>query len=413
MKVLWFNVTEPLRFRQKNDFVGGWQDALESIVSQCDEIKLFVAFVSRDSVQPVTQNRVSYIPIQTSCSFWGKIYSLFSWKTEARKTIVEAKKIIDSVKPDVIHVFGTEWPFGLISKYTSIPVVVHIQGSYVEISKHLYPSGYSFFDELCEIKFNIRHIVKPIFQSFRNKSRCRMEREIWRINKFYMGRTNWDFQLSKKMHLNRVYFHVDEALRPPFINSLVHWRFRESSKTILISTGCSSFWKGPNLLLETAKILKNLNFDFEWRVAGSMPNSLKNIIERKNKTSFEENNVQFIGWQTAEQIRRELVNSNLYIQNSYIENSPNSICEAQILGTPVISTDVGGVPSLIEHEKTGFLVPIDHPEQMAKKIISVAHDKYILCEISKKAQECAIQRHNREKILNQLLDCYNNILNRS
>lgn len=410
MKVLWFNVTEPIRYRQNNGFVGGWQDSLEVIASQCSEIELFVSFVSSISAQPTSQNRVTYIPIHPSYSFFDKISSIFSWKKEAKKIICEATKIINTVRPDVIHVFGTEWPFGLIKKYTNIPVVIHIQGSFIEISRYTHPSRYSLFDELYESKFNWRHLLGICSQYCRNKSRCTLEKKIWHINNFYMGRTNWDFQLSSKMHPNRAYFHVDEALREPFTKSSHHWQYKVSTKTILFSTGCSTFWKAPNLLLKTAKNLRERGFDFEWRVAGYMPTPLKNIVERKEHTTFDANNVVFLGWQTAEQIQQELLYSSLYIHNAYIENSPNSICEAQIIGTPVISTDVGGIPSLIENEETGFLVPINAPKIMAEKIISTVHNRELLCKISQNARKKAIQRHDKKTILNQLLYCYNTII---
>jgi len=48
--------------------------------------------------------------------------------------------------------------------------------------------------------------------------------------------------------------------------------------------------------------------------------------------------------------------SRFMVHPSYIDNSPNSICEAQILGLPVVATNVGGVESLIENGKTGLLI---------------------------------------------------------
>lgn len=412
MKVLWFNVTEPIRYNHNNCFVGGWQDSLESIVSQCEDIELFVAFTSLYSKQTKINNHVKYIPIHLSFSPLDKIRNKISWKIEVQKVISNAKKIINSIKPDIIHIFGTEWPFGLITNHTDIPVVIHIQGSIVEYNKYLYPPHYRWLDELNETKFNIRCFIEKLFQPLMNKSRCLMEKEIWRLNRFYMGRTQWDFQISNTMHPGRYYYHVDEALRKPFINSQQHWHWNDSKKATLFSTGCSTFWKAPNTLLKTAQILKRLNFNFEWLVAGYMPDYLKNVVERKEKTSFSENNIIFLGWQTAEQIRDRLASSTLYIHNAYIENSPNSICEAQITGTPVISANVGGIPSLIEDGKTGFLVPVDSPELMAKKIISLAHNKELLCEISQNAQNTAVRRHDEKTILNQLLNCYKTILNR-
>lgn len=411
MNVLWLNVTEPIEYNQENGFVGGWQDSLESIAAYCNEINLFIAFTTQSFKPPKKINGVHYIPIFTRYTLLDKLKRLVSWKIEAKKTISALKQIIKTTKPDIIHVFGTEWPFGLISKFSDIPVVIHIQGSIIEYNKFIYSQNYKFIDFLYESRYNPRRFVEALCQPFLNRSRYLMEKEIWSINKFYMGRTNWDFQLSSKMHPNRIYFHVNEALRKPFTQSTNHWQYKASSKIILFSTGCSTFWKAPNLLLRTAKILQEQKINFEWFVAGFMPDHLKNIVEKKEHTTFDRNNVFFLGWQTAEQIQQRLLDSSLYIHNAYIENSPNSICEAQIIGTPVISTNVGGIPSLIEDGKNGFLVPIDSPELMAKKIISLAHNKELLCQISQNAQNTAIQRHDEKTILNQLLNCYKTILN--
>ena len=411
MNVLWLNVTEPINYNQKNGFVGGWQDSLESIVTHCDEINLSIAFTSQSFKPPKTINRVQYIPIFTKYTIIDRLKKIISWKPEAEKIISALNQIIETTRPDIIHVFGTEWPFGLISKFTDIPVVIHIQGSIVEYNKFEHPQNYNFIDFLYENRRNFRYFIETLCQPFLNHSRYLMETEIWSINKFYMGRTNWDFQISNKMHPHRIYFHVNEALRKPFTQSTNHWQYKASNKIILFSTGCSSFWKAPNLLLQTAKFLKEQEFNFEWHVAGLMPEHLKNVVEKKEHSTFDENNVFFLGWQTAEQIQQRLLDSSLYIHNAYIENSPNSICEAQIIGTPVISTNVGGIPSLIEDGKNGFLVPIDSPELMAKKIISLSHNKELLCKISQSAQNTAIQRHDEKTILNQLLNCYKTILN--
>ena len=410
MKVLWFENTEPSGYNQSSTIVNGWQDALETIVTQCKEIEFYIAFASQKHTKPQKNESVTYIPIYTPYSFLDKIKRSISWDIEAKKIITGAQKIIHDVAPDIIHVFGTEWPFGLISQYTDIPVVIHIQGCYNEIVKYQYPYNYSFTDELYEKRLHPIQFVEKLFHPNLNKSRQIIENKIWQINKFYMGRTEWDNQLSEKLHPGREYYHVDEALRKAFIHTSQHWQFNDNNKTTLFSTGCSSFWKGPNLLLRTAAILKKRNFKFDWLVAGEMPTDLKKIIERKEKKSFEENSIHFLGWQTPNQLCKLLASSSLYIHNSYIENSPNSICEAQYIGIPVISTNVGGIPSLIESKKTGILIPPDAPEQMAQAIIDSAHNKELLSYISNESQKKAEHRHNEKNILNQLLNCYKTIL---
>ena len=79
--------------------------------------------------------------------------------------------IIEEYKPDLIQVFGTEWPFGLISKYTNIPTVVHIQGSMVPYNNAMFPPGYSLFTQIWYLFPNIKKMLKAVLEYKKSKSR--------------------------------------------------------------------------------------------------------------------------------------------------------------------------------------------------------------------------------------------------
>ena len=108
-----------------------------------------------------------------------------------------------------------------------------------------------------------------------------------------------------------------------------------------------------------------------------MSNILKNAVEKKLKTTFEENNVSFLGFTKPDDLTKILCESTMYVHTAYIENSPNSVCEAQCLGVPIISTNVGGISSLVEDGKQGILVPANDPWQMANSIIELSNDTKI------------------------------------
>ena len=413
MRVLWFEVTEPSRYQDKGLVIGGWQDSLENIVRECPDIELSIAFETNDAcAQKKKVDGVTYIPICKGKNFVNKIKEKLNWNLRIRNLKQTMKKIVDEANPDLIQVFGTEWPYGLVADLTNKPVVIHIMGALVQYSNALYAPGFSSHDLARSVPFwNIWKRLKIV----RNKKiflrQVDCEKDIWEKVKYYMGRTEWDKNLSKIMHPDRIYFHVEEALRPEIMMDETVWNAPTKAKVRLISTGCSTFWKGPDMMLRTAQILKNRQFDFEWLVAGKMPLDIKHCVENKLGTTFEENDVKLIGFTKPSDLRKLLSQSTLYVHTAYVENSPNSICEAQILGVPVVSTNVGGITTLLGDD--GIMVPANDPWQMANAIIELTCDKEKMERFSKNGQEKALKRHNTENIKKQLFDCYNSIINQT
>ena len=137
MKVLWFEISTPSRYLHTGQVTLGWQDALENIVATCKDIELYIAFESQVPAEVKVIDGVTYIPMITHYSFWENKIGKHTWAINERKVIEQGRKVIDQFKPDVIHVFGNEWPFGLLSQYTNVPLVVHIQGSIVPYNNAL------------------------------------------------------------------------------------------------------------------------------------------------------------------------------------------------------------------------------------------------------------------------------------
>ena len=66
--------------------------------------------------------------------------------------------------------------------------------------------------------------------------------------------------------------------------------------------------------------------------------------------------------------------ADIVLNPSRVDNTPNSILEALASGIPVVSTNVGGVPHLVEHERNAWLVPPNDPQKMADGIVRVLGD---------------------------------------
>jgi len=95
---------------------------------------------------------------------------------------------------------------------------------------------------------------------------------------------------------------------------------------------------------------------------------------------------------------------------SETESAPLTILEAMSTGLPVIATRVGGVPEIIEDGRTGFLVPLKHPEDIAEKILDLHADRDKLRRMGAAAREAILKRYSTEKVVRQNLDVYEQVV---
>ena len=135
MKVLWLSPSSS-NYLQNNVYNGGgWISSLDNYVSKNNEVKLAVAFFMDNQPYKVERNNVVYYPIEKPhLGFRKKIlFYLKIWDNTVDRLIwpLYEKSILNVVndfQPDIIQVFGSENYFGLVSRITSIPIVLHIQG---------------------------------------------------------------------------------------------------------------------------------------------------------------------------------------------------------------------------------------------------------------------------------------------
>lgn len=411
MKVLWFEVSTPVAYDGTGGVRAGWQDSLERILKTCDDIELHVSFEAKiaDCKEKIVDG-VHYHPLKFNYSLIERIKNRWTWEYYVRELDKETQRVVNEVKPDVIHVFGTEWLFGRIAKYTDIPVVVHIMGAIIPYNNALYAPGYTSRDYLKQLSFfQIKKRVEYLLLEKKKLSWSKYEREVWHNVSLYMGRTEWDKALSSVLHPGRKYFHVEEALRTAFVSDNIK-AHKGTYRLVLTTIGNSSFWKGPDMALKTASILCDLGIDFEWYYVGAFDSVVKKMIEKKEGCDFSRCHLHLTGAMKPEALSELLSKTTIYVHTAYIENSPNSICEAQCLGLPIVSTNVGGISTLVREHVDGVLVPANDPWQMANAILDMAKNDELRQQLAKSGQQYALVRHNDTNIKNQLQDCYSSII---
>ena len=417
MKVLWFSLSPCGSLRRNNTkrVIQGWMISLEDALKQNTEIELEVAYFSDKEEKAFTYDGVKYYPmyIKRGSGILAKIIETYR-TTEAIDKQAKAV-MLDVVKqstPDLIHIHGTEQSFGLIAEEVkNIPICYSLQGLLAPISERFF-AGYT------EVQINkYRGLYAKLrgttaTHDYRRISK-KGEREIGFIKgaKYILGRTEWDHSICKMINPDARYFVINEILREPFYAT--KWRKDGFGSPLQLLTVLSpgQIYKGYETLLKAALLLKeHYGNDFVWTVAGYSANDwLADIGHKIYKTTNKDCNINLCGLVSAEELAAMLAHADIYIQTSHIENSPNSICEAMLVGTPVIATNVGGTETMLQN--CGILIPDGDPYIMAATILKAADNFDIAKQMSTKGIDIAISRHNKKEIAKQLQETYNLIIN--
>ena len=368
----------------------GWISSLEKIVRNIDEVELGIAFDYPEENFRKEVEGVVYYPIS---------------KPHTLDLFLE---IVRDFKPNLIQIFGSENDFGKICGKVDVPVVIHLQGCIPPYENALFPVDVNQWDFLFGRGLTLRRRFFGIRSRQAFQKRAKSEVETIQRCQYFMGRTNWDKSLVLLFNPKASYFHCEEALRDSFIHGNKRWHLNEQQRKTIVSVISNPWYKGVDLILKTARILRQFtDIDYEWRVYGV---SDIRFYEHKFKIKAEDVAVNVMGTASQEQLADALCQCSCMVHPSYIDNSPNSICEAQYLGVPVIATNVGGIPSLVKDGETGLLIPANAPYDLAAKIKTLLGNPQLQLTLSENAMRKAHDRHNPETIKSTLIDIYHQIL---
>lgn len=424
MKILWLATCDSfyeIVQSQTNEYhknEGGWYIGLQQAIlkySKETQIELGIAFTCNKQLpfKTTIENCTYYPLIRPVQSKRKKLFHyLFNQATPTNIWDKKIDKIINDFQPDLIHFFGIESLMANYLKKTSIPSVINLLGILNPCKNAFFPIG---MNEYSVKKFNrtFREILLNNQYRYAYKSmqiRAIHEKELFHCCKNIAGRTLWDKMIAEIYAPQAHYYTINEILRPIFYSS-PKWKYKEKDTIEIVSTISENIYKGYDLILKAAALMTEMKINFKWKVIGiSHKSKFAHFFEKHYNISSSPCNITLMGRMDAENIQKLLLESDLYIHPSYIDNSPNSVCEAQYIGIPTIACYVGGVPSLIEHEKNGWLIPTNAPYEIA--FLVKKYRELPLKQISENEIKTAEERHNPHKIYQEVIKCYNEILNK-
>ncbi|NEO39513.1 MAG: glycosyltransferase family 4 protein [Moorea sp. SIOASIH] len=157
----------------------------------------------------------------------------------------------------------------------------------------------------------------------------------------------------------------------------------KASRCRLLFIGKDWQRKGGNIAFNTLKSLLSMGIDAELVMVGCIPpEEIKH--ERLKVIPFLNKNIP----EERERLNQLFLQSHFFIFPTRADCSPIVICEANAFGLPVITTDVGGIPTIIQEGKNGYMLTLsDSSDQYASVIANNFRDRAVYKQLVKSSRE--------------------------
>lgn len=417
MRVLWIThiefpeATNLLTGSGELKSTGGWLLGMADALMEIDEgITLCIAMVS---------HRVKKMTRLQGEKF---TYYLIPYGKGALKKnndyIPYWKRINEEFYPDVVHIHGTEFSHGLayVDACGAENVVVSMQGIKSAIAPYFF-DGLKKWDFIRNITFHdiLRGTSIKEQEDFRKQGIY--EKELLQKVYHIIGRTSWDRARTWAINPKLQYHFCNEVLRREFYDG-ASWKYESCIKHSIFISQAGYPVKGLHQLLKAIPLVLSKYPDTIIRVAGKDITRNKTINEKLRLSSYGKiikriidklgisSSIKFVGNLNAEDMKKEYLSCNVFVCPSTIENSPNSLGEAQILGVPCIASYVGGIPDMMKGDEEN-LFRFSEIEMLAFKICELFAKQDVDTSYIK---SLAKVRHERMGNARELLKIYSKVI---
>ncbi|WAH39112.1 glycosyltransferase family 4 protein [Alicyclobacillus dauci] len=183
---------------------------------------------------------------------------------------------------------------------------------------------------------------------------------------------------------------------------------RPVDKKVIIYTGRLVELKGVHHLITALGSLKEIRDDWVCWIVGE--GDKQDELQNQSKALGLEDDILFFGKRAD--IPYLLSNSDIAVLPSMIENQPFSIVEAQIAGKPVIASDVGGIPEIIEHKVTGLLFPVGDTQMLCKYLDQLLSKDKFRKTLGSNAKKWGLTHWSPDKAVERVLNVYQSAISK-
>ena len=312
----------------------------------------------------------------------SRLPRLFTIPFDAKNAINKIKEI----NPDIVHVQGTHYPYNYISiallgKY---PVLITVHG--LMATEYKYESGINFLSAF------ISYLLEKYALS--------------KIKDIIVLAPQIE-QIIRKMTDSKTYI-IPNGVDCDETDDIR--TFKAIKHPSMIYMGVLENVKGVDVLIKAVKTIKSDVPDIHLYVAGQgfQEENLKKLTKKLDL----DGNIDFLGYISGEEKYSLMKSANVLVLPSLWESLPIAVLEGMACGKPIIASNVGGVPYLVDDGVNGFLVQPGEVNELADKIITLLKDKKLQEAMGRESLNRS-EDFEWNKIAEKTIDLYKEILKRS
>lgn len=331
------------------------------------------------------------------------------------------QEILEDFGPDMVHIFGTEFPHTL----AMVKAFGRPERTLIGIQGLCFACADAYMANLPEYVIRRRTfrdwLKKDSILQQQEKFRVRGEREKEALKGtgHITGRTDFDRLETKRINPKAKYHFMNETMRSPFYEG--RWDSEvEEPYSIFLSQGDYPL-KGFHYILQALpEILKDYPKACVM-VAGNSIMERRTLKDRIKISSYGKyllelmdslgltGHVHVLGRLSAGEMKDMFLRASIFVCPSSLENSPNSMGEAMLLGVPVVAARTGGIPSMIEDGREGLLYEPGNVKELAECIKRVWREPEETAKRTENARKRAFDTHDGDKNYERLLAIYREI----
>lgn len=415
MKILWIvnNIMPKLANVTKlaTSASGSWLIDIADQLSKREDIELAIAAVGGTEYQKHCIENVTYYVLPGT----GKNMLFYTKKYEKLW-----KMINEDFKPDIVHLYGTEYSHGLsfLRANPEVKAVVSVQGIISRIKDVMFDGLPKHFD----LKYGtLRELIKlnglyPRYRLYQKNSKY--EQEILKRVKYASVVNSWDYSVSRTFNSDLKFFPLEYNLRESFYTAQ-KWDIEKTDKMQIFSAPGGDSIKGLHILLQALSIVKRAYKDVKLIVPGIesyngemvVNSGYKKYIKKLVDKLGVKENVAFVGRLSEEEMVDYMQKSRMVVVPSAIEGTSLVLREAMYLGVPCIASFRGGMADFIEDKQNGFLFDFSEYAYLALRMQTLMENDALAKQFSENGRIKALVAHDRARNVEANIEMYNEIYN--